>query len=216
VGVVAVSAFWAVIGDIVRSRAIADRGALQARLEGVLPRVNGDLDAAPVSAWTVTLGDEFQALFDTPAPLPAVLEQISHGLTGYAVRFGVGHGPLSTPLKPTAVGMDGPCFHRARAAVETARRERRRIVVATGTGIAQPVTDVWNLALTVTRARTARQAEMIEAYRAHGSQAAVAAHLGVTQGTVSAELARGRFAEVQAVLAQLPAMLETAGRGGGA
>lgn len=200
-------AFWAVIGDIVRSRSIAERGALQARLEAVLSRVNADQAPPPVSAWTVTLGDEFQALFQTPAPLPAVLERIAHGLTGYAVRFGVGHGTLTTPLRPSAVGMDGPCFHRARAAVETARRERRRIVVITGAGTAQPATDVWNLALTVTRARTARQAETIEAYRACGSQAAAAARLGVTQGTVSAELARGHFAEVDAVLARLPAML---------
>lgn len=203
-------AFWAVIGDVVRSRAVADRSGLQLRLEGLLAEFNREAAAAAASAWVLTLGDEFQALFTVPAPIPALLERVCHGLGGQGVRFGVGYGELSTPLRPAAIGMDGPCFHRARAAVELARRERRRIAVVVGEGLAQPTSDVWNLTLTVVRARTHRQAEMVEAYRALGSQAAVAERLGVTQGTVSAELARAHFAEVRAVLGRLPELLERA------
>jgi len=197
----------------VRSRAIGDRAAFQSRLEAALEQANGRQAEAPASAWTVTLGDEFQALFNTPEAFPLAIERICHALVGHGVRFGVGHGLLTTPLKATAVGMDGPCFHHARSAVEAARRRRRSIVVETEAGVADRVSDVWNLALTVVRARTARQAELVEAYRAYGSQAHAAERLGVTQGTVSSELRRAHFAELQPVLAHLPAMLAEAAEG---
>ena len=215
-GLATVAAYWAVIGDIVRSRAIAERAAFQARLEAVLEGANRLQADALASAWTVTLGDEFQALFHAPDAIPLALEGICHGLAGRGVRFGVGHGPLATPLKARAVGMDGPCFHRARAAIEAARRQRRCIVVETEAGAAERVSDVWNLALTVIRGRTARQAELVDAYRDCGSQARAAERTGVTQGTVSSELARARFAEVEAVAAHLPRMLTEAADGGSA
>jgi hypothetical protein len=199
-----------VIGDVVRSRAIADRPAFQARLEQVLGRANAAGGADLAARWTVTLGDEFQGLYRTPHPLPAVAERICHGLSGQAVRFGIGFGPLWTPLRPDAVGMDGPCFHRARAAVEAARRLRRTVVVQPGEDVAERVGALWNLVLVVVAARTRRQIACIDAYRAEGTQARAAAALGVTQGTVSRELGRARFEEAASAMAHLPGLLAEA------
>ncbi len=169
--------------------------------------INDQHGSSLAASWTITLGDEFQALFRTPQALPGAVEHLVHGLRGQAVRFGVGFGPLTTALRPQAIGMDGPCFHRARDAVEAARRSKRLVVVEPAGASAQQAADVWNLALTVIAARTARQAEIVEAYKTDGNQTKVAERLGITQGVVSRELARSRFGEVSAVLPHIAALL---------
>lgn len=125
-------AYWALIGDVVGSRRVADRARLQARLERVLRDLNRGWGEALAARFALTLGDEFQALFRGPDALPAAVERVCHGLVGTGVRFGVGWGELATPLRRRAVGMDGPCFHRARAAIESARRGRRLVAVEPG------------------------------------------------------------------------------------
>lgn len=202
-----VPAYWAVIADIVRSRRITDRAAFQSRLEQLLGEINDQHGPSLAAGWTITLGDEFQALLYTPQRLPGIVEHLVHGLNGQAVRFGIGYGSLTTVLRPQAIGMDGPCFHRARDAVEAARRSKRLVVVEPPGASAQRATDLWNLALTVTGARTDRQAEIVEAYKTDGNQTRVAERLGITQGVVSRELARSRFAEVSAVLPHIAALL---------
>lgn len=201
------TSYWAVIGDLVRSRAITNRPAFQARLEAVLEQASHQYGGSLASEWTVTLGDEFQALFHSPAEIPFAVEHICHGLTRHGVRFGIGYGPLATALKPRAVGMDGPCFHQARAAIQAAKRLRKSVVVQPDEAAARRVTDIWNLALAVTKRRTGRQSELVELYRAEHTQSKVALRLAVTQGTVSSELSRGLFAEVTAVLEHITAML---------
>ncbi len=79
-----------------------------------------------VSPLTITLGDEFQALFSSAAAIWEVVlgieSELSGRLAGEAagVRFGIGIGSISTKLnKNAAIGMDGPAFHNARAAIDT-------------------------------------------------------------------------------------------------
>ena len=210
------SAYWAVIGDIVRSRRIADRGRFQAHLERLMDELNRRYaEAGLASRWTVTLGDEFQALFRTAEPLPDAVQQLFHGLVGHGVRFGIGFGTLATPLRPrAAVGMDGPCFHRARQALETAKHDRRMVAVEAGGPGGARAADVWNLALVLVAARTPRQVQAVEAYRDCGSQEKAAARLGVSQAAVSTALARGHHAEVSAVMPHIAALLTQAAKEG--
>jgi hypothetical protein len=206
-GVAALPTYWALIGDVVGSRRVADRARLQARLERLLGDLNRASGPELASRWSLTLGDEFQALFRSPHALPGAAERLCHGLAGTGLRFGVGWGELATPLRRRAVGMDGPCFHRARAAVEAARRGRRLVAVEPAGPAADRAADVWNLALVVIAARTPRQVSAIDAYREAGSQLAAARRLGISQAAVSSALARGRHAEVSAVLPHVAALL---------
>lgn len=199
--------YWAVIGDVVASRTIEPRAPFQAALERLLCRLSQEGGPALASGWTVTVGDEFQALFASPDRIPVVLESLAHGLSPHRLRFGLGYGTLSTPLRPRAVGMDGPCFHAARAALDAAKKSKKPVTVAS----AERITDIWALALIVIAARTRRQGEIIEEYKLQRLQARVATRLGVTPGTISRELARSHFAEVEAVLGQLGRMLQEVG-----
>lgn len=107
-----------VIGDVVGSRALKARGVFQRKLETLLAAVSSG-NASLASPYTLTLGDEFQAVYRRPKGLFADLVRIRAGCLPVEVRFSVALGRISTAINPRqALGMDGPAFHTARARIE--------------------------------------------------------------------------------------------------
>ena len=125
------SVYVAVIGDIVGSRKVARRAALQRQLENKLNSINNTYAPAIASRFVLTVGDEFQGLLKQVDILAALLAKVRIGIHPVEVRFGIGLGELTTPLRPTAIGMDGPCLHRARKAIERAGKRITPIEVET-------------------------------------------------------------------------------------
>ncbi len=127
-----------VIGDVVSSRAAADRADLHERLDDALASSNRDV--RPATPWRITVGDEFQGGFaSVGAALHAVL-LLRTALAGAPaadggsdregpgpvdVRFGVGWGPVATLAEEPRVE-DGPGWWAAREAVEEVKRSARR------------------------------------------------------------------------------------------
>lgn len=113
----------AVIGDLVDSRALPDRNAFQKRLSGfftVLSQERADLE----SPYTITLGDEFQALYAQSQRLFADLLSILAHLAPNRVRIAIGVGEITTTInRRHAIGMDGSVFHAARDAMDTLKPE---------------------------------------------------------------------------------------------
>lgn len=110
--------YLALIGDICGSRKVADRAKLQQTLASALAHANTVYHDALASPLTITLGDEFQALFTEPGVVWELIGGLQRSLRPVDVRFGLGIGALETPLNPqAALGMDGPAFHLARDAV---------------------------------------------------------------------------------------------------
>lgn len=112
--------FIALVGDVVGSKDVADRADLQERLRIGLDEVNGRFKEGIAAQFVLTIGDEFQGLLSGPDGLELILGRLWMHAYPDELRFGLGLGDLSTPLQPQALGIDGPCFHRARAAVERA------------------------------------------------------------------------------------------------
>jgi hypothetical protein len=105
----------AIIGDIVASKAVARRDTFQRRLETTLAKT-GDKAGGLASPYTITLGDEFQAVYRSSGTLWADVVDILVSIHPVRARFALGVGELSTRLNPdAALGMDGPAFHQARA-----------------------------------------------------------------------------------------------------
>lgn len=116
--------YIAVIGDLVASRQLKDRGATQRALETTLAELNDHFSENVVSRFVVTLGDEFQGLLRADSASEKVWWSYMRSMRRVvATRFGFGKGPLTTELQEEALGMDGPCFYAARAAVVQARNE---------------------------------------------------------------------------------------------
>jgi len=135
----------------------------------------------------VTAGDEFQGLLRDGRVIPDILWDLDSGINGIPVRVGLGCGTLETALKEWAVGMDGPVWHRARAAIEKAKLGRRMGGVFYGFG--QRYDAVLNgLARLMRDLRSrlsSKQLQTVRALRDGDSQVALAEHLGITKQAVS-------------------------------
>jgi hypothetical protein len=134
----------ALIGDIVDSKQLERRGEFQTKLAALLKSVS-TRNPALASPYTITLGDEFQAVYKSPDTLFADLFSILAEIHPVRARFAVGIGPLSTSInKKQALGMDGPAFHRAREAI-MALKGTTYLVRFQGEPAAREGEDSWKL-----------------------------------------------------------------------
>ncbi len=74
--------YVAVIGDIRRSRHIAERGLLQEQLETALGGANERFAADVAAGFVLTLGDEFQGLLLRPGSVVDVVTALDAALEG--------------------------------------------------------------------------------------------------------------------------------------
>jgi len=101
------------IGDIVNSKSISQRGKIQLQLNSIFKKINGN--KLLLSPYTITLGDEFQAVYNKADSIFNHIWQISLAVHPLKIRFSVGVGDISTKInKMQAIGMDGPAFYNAR------------------------------------------------------------------------------------------------------
>lgn len=117
--------YIALIGDIRRSKGLAGREQVQQQLRRACGELNRHADPLGlVSPFTITLGDEFQALFGRARGLWRGIFRIEALLRPVRLRYGVGVGAIDTEINhESAIGMDGPAFHRARQAVDGLRED---------------------------------------------------------------------------------------------
>lgn len=203
----------AVIGDVVASRSlgVAQRRELQQSLERLMADLNARAQSAVLSRFIVTLGDEFQGLLARPSTLPELLWVIEEVLPKVRIRVGVGHGTLSTRLKPdAAVGMDGPVFHAAREAVSFARAENQLGGVFRGFGARQDrVLNGYARILWAVRSQwTVRQREVAVRLREDEHPREIARELGITAPAVYNRARSAQWPAFQAAADGWRAMLE--------
>lgn len=122
--------YIALIGDIVASKKLSanERARLQERLEASTHALNRSRKRLRIASdFTITLGDEFQALFSRADHLWACLFTIERDLYPTELRFAIGVGDIVTAVKQrSAIGMDGPAFHEARAGIDVLREQEER------------------------------------------------------------------------------------------
>lgn len=113
---------YTLIGDIVGSRQVDDRPALQKQLRAVLRQMNTDLK--PALRLEPTIGDEFQGGFANVAE--AVRASLVIRLEFFErvkvdTRFGLGHGPITVFAAGEPVSQDGPGWWTARQGIDVAK-----------------------------------------------------------------------------------------------
>lgn len=103
------------IADIIDSRKIGHRAEFQRGLKRLLAEINAGAGSVLLSPFTLTLGDEFQAVYGTPETVCGDLVRIMRVLHPVQVRFALAIGTLTTDVNPlAALEMDGPAFNMAR------------------------------------------------------------------------------------------------------
>jgi len=110
--------YLALIADVVDSKMVQARFNLQKQLEETLQKMNGLFADYLASRFTLTLGDEFQALLEVDAPVFQIIDTLRLELNPTQLRFGIGLGEIVTAIDPLqSVGADGPAYWNARAAI---------------------------------------------------------------------------------------------------
>ena len=110
--------YLALIADVIDSKMVQERFDLQKQLEKTLQTMNELFGDFLASYFTLTLGDEFQALLKVDAPVFQMIDTLRSLLTPTQLRFGIGVGEIVTDIDPLqSIGADGPAYWNARAAI---------------------------------------------------------------------------------------------------
>jgi DNA-binding NarL/FixJ family response regulator len=179
--------YIAMIGDVKGSRAVKDRSDLQLRLQGGLDRVNREHADVIAANLVLTVGDEFQGLLHSHEGLQVIQSALRASAFPQEVRFGFGIGPLDTPLRTHAIGMDGPCFHRARDAIQRAASDGTAVEVEVGRP--EPAFDIYaRLYSHIREGWTDRQRQVVDMSRSGMEGRHIAKQLEITPSAVSQRL----------------------------
>ena len=184
---------FVVIGDIVNSRSLADRGAAQDLFRREVENLNTDYPDQILSPMIVTLGDEFQGVLSSSSKLFLIVHQIQTRLRqqqeDLQIRFGFGLGEIDTEInREAAIGMDGSAFHAARDALERAKSDNRQYAIW-GQDDAVKLLDfhcVW-IDMAVSKWKPHRLA-MMHYHRLGESQQRIETRLGISQPAISQNL----------------------------
>ncbi len=107
--------YYAIISDIVKSRNLDDRKAVQAALDKELKRINTKYESVIAAKFLITIGDEFQGLLRDGSRILDIMSEIQFALHPVKLRVGIGIGEISTGINPEmAIGADGPAYYMAR------------------------------------------------------------------------------------------------------
>ena len=110
--------YLALIADVIDSKMVQERFNLQKQLEKTLRKMNELFGDYLASYFTLTLGDEFQALLKVGAPVFQIIDSLRSELSPTQLRFGIGLGEIVTAIDPLqSIGADGPAYWNARAAI---------------------------------------------------------------------------------------------------
>jgi len=128
------------IGDLIGSKELGDkeRNRYQTILSEETNRINNE-SSSIISPLTITLGDEFQAVYKDLSALMADSWSILAAMHPVGVRFSIGVGQIYTPINSDqALGMDGPAFHAARDGMDEIKESGRIYNISPGSPDDQP------------------------------------------------------------------------------
>lgn len=188
--------FWVILGDLVRSRFIKDRGELQSELLSSLKRINRDFREDIWAPLKITRGDEVSGVLLTVKNLIKILTPIVDSVAPNMMRFVVFKGTLSAGVSTRDASLiDGPAFHLAEKEMERLKSKELYLVIFKG--MDEKLDSAISLIATFLfqeRVKwSKRQREIVYIYEREKSQKQVAQILGVSQQSISVTLKRARY-----------------------
>lgn len=204
---------FAVLGDIQGSKALDDRPAIQSALQSALRDAERHVGGL-VSPLQITGGDEFKGLLSSGRAALDLAAFIAERLAPVRILFGIGHGVLQVGAPGDLPGtMDGPVFHRARDALDEAKRRDHWLVLrGVGGRYGETVEGIVNAAYALTgktRARwTATQRRYIRLVGEADTQKQAAARAGVSPSTISESLRSADWREVAELEERMKRLLD--------
>jgi len=110
------------IADIIKSKEIDNRDKLQSELQNKLDEISNNSKGL-LSPFTITLGDEFQAVYNKGQYLLKDIFNILVKIYPVSIRFSIGWGEITTDInKKSSIGMDGEAFYNARDGLDRLKK----------------------------------------------------------------------------------------------
>lgn len=165
--------------------------------------------------YSVTAGDEFQTISISQAGIPELILDLRIRLLPLKLRIGIGFGPVPARVEPPVNRLGGPAFVYARAALESVKRKAgHKFSVLTSFRSLNATFDstanlIYGLHDTLLLRITDKQWETIRAFRAKRRLDAAARALGVDDSTVSRNLQRGHFWQMEQTVAGMQALIRS-------
>ena len=118
-----------VIGDISGSKQLngSDRYQTQLFMKSAIVQLNEEYRSAMEAPTTITKGDEFQALIDSPVNAYKIVRAMQKMVFPTIFRYGIGIGSIFRMGGVLPIEMDGPAFHRANQALAQAKKNKSGI-----------------------------------------------------------------------------------------
>ena len=191
--------YYAIIGDIKRSKKIENRCEIQEKLKKILDNVNSIYNNDISAKFLITLGDELTA------PILEIIKYIQREIYPIKLRFGVGIGNVSTLINhEAAIGADGPAFYAAREMIEFLREQEKKLkkqaadiqisVYEKKCFETEEINAMFSLLKIIEDSWTEKQRYTIWDMMIHqGSQKMCAERMDITQSTVARRLADGKY-----------------------
>lgn len=115
---------YSIVGDIVSSKKLDERLVVQRKLGNYLDKLNIEYNVTIKKNLSITLGDEFQGLFDSFCDILEIIHKIESVMWPTIIRFVIGIGDLSfdfgDPNSPYK--SDGEVWWNARKAVDNIKK----------------------------------------------------------------------------------------------
>lgn len=203
--------YIAVIGDIVESKKLNDRSAVQDQLSSVLSDINISFSKDISSKFMITLGDEFQGLLLTGTHTMEIIDKIEREMYPTKIRFGIGVGKIATGINSNMpLGADGPAYYNARNMIVELKAAKKKkmepklnvkIEIAGNADISELINAIFSLNTILKAKWTGRQREIINTYlKCEGTQSDVANKLGINQSNVQKALSNSNYYAYQRAL----------------
>lgn len=199
--------YYAIIGDIINSRAINNRREFQNSFMSSLTEVNDKYCYDIASNFTITLGDEFQGLLKKPDNIIDIIEDIKKKVYPVRIRFGIGIGDIYTDINhELALGADGPAYIFARKMIEEIRQGEKSyepfVQEVKVCGIQDDtreilINTIFSLWTVIEKSWTPSQREKIYSYMENKTQRKTAAKLGIYQPAIHMSFQRANFYSYQ-------------------
>lgn len=215
--------YTAVIGDIVDSKKITERKAIQRKFKSVLSEINIKYSEDIASKFGIISGDEFQGLLKNRSKIMKIISEIEMAMSPVELRFGIGIGGISTDINfDNSSEVDGSAYHRARKMIKEMESKRLQyaerdssIMICSGEDNAE-IDELLNSILSVCTALkskwTDRQKEIIYAYLSNNeNQYKTAYALSISQSSVNRALNNARFYSYKSAVDRVNSFLRKGG-----
>jgi SatD family (SatD) len=198
------------IADVIGSSARKDlRAMLAKRLEVATRAHMGTRIRLP---YAITAGDEFQSVLAAKVNIPELIFDLRLKMRPLRLRIGIGFGEVPGRMQRPVNRMSGEAFQRARAALEGIKEGRSKYDVLTAFESDNEIFDsaanlIYALHDTLLLKITNKQWDTIQVFRAKRRLGSAARILKLNQSTVSRNLKRGYFWQVERTIAGMDRLI---------